>query len=148
MPIAGEPLNPEVFNQFYKATGLKLMEGFGQSETTLVLFNPIGTEPKPGSTGCRPQPIRWIWSTGNGNSVPTGEVGEIVIRTPGKKPAGLFNGYYLEKSALTVCGAMIFITPAILPGGMRMAIFGISVEPMILSNLLVTALGRLKLKAC
>ena len=69
--IAGEPLNPEVFNQFYKATGLKLMEGFGQTETTLTLFNPVGTEPKPGSMG-KPSPayhvdliddeaIPWSW---------------------------------------------------------------------------------------
>lgn len=94
--IAGEPLNPEVFNQFYKATGLKLMEGFGQSETTLVLFNPVGTEPKPGSTG-RPNPAYHVDLVDReGHSVPTGEVGEIVIRTPGKKPAGLFNGYYLD----------------------------------------------------
>ena len=45
--IAGEPLNPEVFYQFQKATGLQLMEGFGQTETTLTLFNPVGTTPKP-----------------------------------------------------------------------------------------------------
>ncbi len=95
--IAGEPLNPEVYNQFLKATGLKLMEGFGQSETTLVLFNPIGTNPKPGSTGM-PNPAYQVdLIDREGNSVPTGEVGEIVIRTPGKKPAGLFNGYYLDK---------------------------------------------------
>ena len=46
---AGEALNPEVWQQFYDKTGLKLMEGFGQTETTLSLGNFVGTEPKPGS---------------------------------------------------------------------------------------------------
>ena len=52
---AGEALNPEVFQQWYNATGLKMMEGFGQTETTLVLANLIGMEPKPGSMG-KPNP--------------------------------------------------------------------------------------------
>lgn len=95
--IAGEPLNPEVYNQFYKATGLKLMEGFGQSETTLLLFNPVGSEPKPGSTG-KPSPAYDMDLVDeNGDSVPAGTVGEIVIRTDKGKPCGLFSGYYLNK---------------------------------------------------
>ena len=53
--IAGEALNPEVFHQFYKATGIKLMEGFGQTETTLSIANVVGMEPKPGSMG-KPNP--------------------------------------------------------------------------------------------
>ena len=95
--IAGEPLNPEVYNQFYKATGLKLMEGFGQSETTLLLFNPDGTEPKPGSTG-RPSPAYHMDLVDeNGNTVPRGTVGEIVVRTDAGKQVGLFSGYYLNE---------------------------------------------------
>ena len=95
--IAGEPLNPEVYNQFYKATGLKLMEGFGQSETTLLLFNPDGTEPKPGSTG-RPSPAYHMDLVDeNGNTVPRGAVGEIVVRTDSGKQVGLFSGYYLNE---------------------------------------------------
>lgn len=95
--IAGEPLNPEVYNQFYKATGLKLMEGFGQSETTLLLFNPDGTEPKPGSTG-RPSPAYHMDLVDeNGNTVPRGTVGEIVVRTDSGKQVGLFSGYYLNE---------------------------------------------------
>ena len=95
--IAGEPLNPEVFNQFYKATGLKLMEGFGQSETTLLLFNPVGTNPKPGSTG-RPSPAYEMDLVDeNGNSVSAGTVGEIVVRTGDRKPVGLFSGYYQDE---------------------------------------------------
>jgi acetyl-CoA synthetase len=51
--VAGEALNPEVFNRFYEYTGVKLMEGFGQTETTLLVANLIGDEPKPGSMGRR-----------------------------------------------------------------------------------------------
>ena len=92
--IAGEPLNPEVFHQFYKATGLKLMEGFGQTETTLTLFNPVGSEPKPGSMG-QPSPAYHVdLIDENGNSVEPGTVGEIVVRTDAGKPCGMFAGYY------------------------------------------------------
>jgi acetyl-CoA synthetase len=84
-----------VFNQFYKATGLKLMEAFGQTETTAVLINMIGTEPKVGSTG-KPSPAYDVDLVDNdGNTVPAGTVGEIVLRTPnGKKPVGMFSNYY------------------------------------------------------
>ena len=53
--VAGEALNPEVYEQFCKATGVKLMEGYGQTETTLTLANLIGAEVKPGSMG-KPTP--------------------------------------------------------------------------------------------
>ena len=54
--VAGEPLNPEVYNQFYKATGLKLMEGYGQTELTVTLGTFPWMEPKPGSMG-KPAPV-------------------------------------------------------------------------------------------
>ena len=92
--VAGEPLNPEVYNKFYEATGLKLMEGFGQTETTLTLFNQLGTTPKPGSLG-KPSPAYHVDLVDeNGNSVEPGTVGEIVLRTGEKKPCGMFDGYY------------------------------------------------------
>ncbi len=92
--IAGEALNPEVFNKFYQYTGLKLMEGFGQTETTLVIANLVGMEPKPGSTG-KPNPQYDVdLVNADGETVPPGEVGEIVIRTDKGKPFGLFSGYY------------------------------------------------------
>lgn len=97
---AGEPLNAEVFNQFYKATGLKLMEGFGQTETTLTLFNPVGTEPRPGSTGVPSAGYELDLIDTDGNTVAAGEVGEIVIRTDKGKTCGMFNGYY-ENPELT-----------------------------------------------
>ncbi len=92
--IAGEALNPEVYNQFYKATGIKLMEGFGQTETTLAVANLIGMEPKPGSMG-KPNPQYDIdLVDAEGKSVSPGEVGEIVLRTDKKVPPGMFTGYY------------------------------------------------------
>lgn len=95
--IAGEALNPEIFRRFYEATGIKPMEGFGQSETTAILFNSVGTEPKPGSMG-KPSPAYDVDIIDrNGNSVDPGEIGEIVIRTDKGKPCGMFNGYYNDK---------------------------------------------------
>lgn len=94
---AGEALNPEVFNKFYQYTGLKLMEGFGQTETTVTVFNRKGMEPKPGSMG-KPSPQYEVSIVDeNCKLVPTGEVGEIVICTKRGKPAGLFGGYYNDK---------------------------------------------------
>jgi acetyl-CoA synthetase len=58
---AGEALNPEVFHQFKKATGLSIMEGFGQTETTLSLANLVGTTPKVGSMGNQCRYTIWIW---------------------------------------------------------------------------------------
>lgn len=98
---AGEALNPEVYNQFYESTGLKLMEAFGQTETTVLTLNPVGTTPKPGSMG-KPSPLYNVDLVNeDGEPVPPGEVGEIVIRLPENgKQNGLFCGYYKD-TALT-----------------------------------------------
>ncbi|MGE4484373.1 MAG: AMP-binding protein [Oscillospiraceae bacterium] len=94
--IAGEALNPEVFNQFKKATGLSLMEGFGQSETTVMIGNLRGMTPKIGSMG-KPVPLYAVDLIDNeGNPVSVGETGEIVIRTEKNQTCGLFCGYYLD----------------------------------------------------
>lgn len=91
---AGEALNPEVFNKIYEATGLKLMEAFGQTETTLTLGNLTGDNPKPGSMG-KPSPGYDVDLVDpEGNSVDTGVVGEVVLKTDNGKPCGMFNGYY------------------------------------------------------
>lgn len=92
---AGEALNPEVYNRFYEYTGLKLMEGFGQTETTLVLTNLVGTEPKVGSMG-KPSPMYNVDLVDeDGAGVAPGVVGEIVLRTQdGVKQPGLFMQYY------------------------------------------------------
>ncbi len=98
--IAGEALNPEVFDQFYKATGLKPMEGFGQTETTLTILNQVGMEPKPGSMG-KPSPAYdTIICDNDGNPVPTGVAGEVCVRVGDKKPCGLFCGYYKDDGEL------------------------------------------------
>ncbi len=93
---AGEALNPEVFNQFKKATGLTIMEGFGQTETTLSIANFAGTTPKIGSMG-KPSPLYDVVVLDpDGNECKTGDAGEICIRTKNGTPCGLFIGYYLD----------------------------------------------------
>ena len=94
MTTAGEALNPEVYRQFEKATGLQIMEGFGQTELTLVIANLVGDSHKLGSMG-KPVPLYDVDILDpDGNPVADGEVGEIVVRTSEKVPCGLFEGYY------------------------------------------------------
>lgn len=95
--IAGEALSPDVFNKWYQATGIKLMEGFGQTETTLLIANLKGMKPKPGSMG-KPMPQYDVFiADENGNPVPRGATGEIVVRTDKEYPMGLFCGYYRDE---------------------------------------------------
>lgn len=94
--IAGEALNPDVFYGWKKATGLSLMEGFGQTETTLTIFNSRGMTPKPGSMG-KPSPIYDVTIVDeDGKPVPTGVTGEIVVRCE-PHPAGLLKCYYRDE---------------------------------------------------
>lgn len=99
--IAGEPLNPEVFYRFKEATGLEVHEGFGQSETTVILAN-FGFDPiKPGSTG-KPSPIYDIDIVDDdGNPCEVGIVGSIVIKNTDKAhPTGLFREYLADDAAM------------------------------------------------
>lgn len=94
---AGEAMNPEVVLQFEKSTGLRVMEGFGQTETTLTIGNLIGSPHKLGSMG---KPILTYdvdLVDPDGNPVGVGESGEIVIHTKDSIPCGLFKGYYLDE---------------------------------------------------
>ena len=94
MTTAGEALNPEVYRQFEKATGLQIYEGFGQSESTMIIGNMIGAPHKVGSMG-KPAPIYKVELVDpDGNPVPVGETGEIVINVKDGAPCGLFTGYY------------------------------------------------------
>lgn len=94
---AGEALNPEVFYQFRKATGLELAEGFGQTEMTLGIANLIGNPLKPGAMG-KPVPGYGIdLVDAEGNPVPDGVNGEIVVHTENGAPNGLFLEYYRDK---------------------------------------------------
>ena len=96
---AGEALNPEVFHQFQKATGLQIAEGFGQTEMTLGIANLLGTMLKPGAMG-KPVPGYGIDLVDqDGNSVEDGVNGEIVIRTDPKPTCGVFLGYYRNQEA-------------------------------------------------
>ncbi|MCL2070708.1 MAG: AMP-binding protein [Oscillospiraceae bacterium] len=98
--IAGEALNPEVFERWKEFTGLKLMEGFGQTESVVMLANLVGMTPIPGSMG-KPVPFYDMDIVDDdGNSVPTGEVGEIVVRCE-RGADGMFGGYF-NNDELTV----------------------------------------------
>ncbi len=94
MTTAGEALNPEVYRQFEKATGLQILEGFGQTESTMIVGNMIGAPHKIGSMG-KPAPIYNVeLIDSDGNPVQTGEPGEVVINLKNGAPCGLFVGYY------------------------------------------------------
>ena len=97
MTTAGEALNPEVYRQFEKATGLQIMEGFGQTESTMIIGNMTGAPHKIGSMG-KPAPIYDVDIIDvDGKSVDVGETGEIVVKTSDKIPCGLFKGYYRDE---------------------------------------------------
>ena len=97
MTTAGEALNPEVAMQFKESTGLEIMEGFGQTETTLTVGNFGGTKVKLGSMG-KPSPQYKVMIVDpDGNEVPTGETGEIVIDISEGSPVGLFTEYYRDE---------------------------------------------------
>ena len=94
--VAGEPLNPEVYSRFLQATGVSLMEGYGQTETTVAIATFPWMKPKPGSMG-RPSPgydIDLLDETGR--PCDPGKEGQIVIRTDMRTPVGMFQGYYRE----------------------------------------------------
>ena len=94
--IAGEALNPAVFDTFKKLTGIKLMEGFGQTETTLTVATFPWMEPKPGSMGVPNPQYDVDLIDYEGRSVEAGEQGQIVVRTSNGKPLGLFKEYYRD----------------------------------------------------
>ena len=99
MTTAGEALNPEVYNQFEKLTGLQIMEGFGQTETAVIICNMIGAPHKIGSMG-KPSPIYDIHLLDkDGNDVPDGEPGEICINIANGMPCGLAMYYYNDVDA-------------------------------------------------
>lgn len=95
--IAGEALNPDVFNKWYELTGIKLMEGFGQTETTVMIANIIGSVPKPGSMGKPMFHYDIDIVDEDGRSVAAGVTGEVVIRTDAGSPDGLFVGYFRDE---------------------------------------------------
>jgi acetyl-CoA synthetase len=94
--VAGEPLNPEVYQQFLKLTGIKLMEGYGQTELVVTIATYPWMEPKPGSMG-KPTPSYEIELLNDeGKLCEVGEEGEIVVNLSVKNPYGMFEGYHKD----------------------------------------------------
>ncbi|HBP38963.1 MAG TPA: acetyl-CoA synthetase [Clostridiales bacterium] len=94
--IAGEALNPEVYERFLRATGLQLKEGYGQTEMTLAVVTNYWMATKPGSMG-RPSPAyKVVLLDENGKPVPPGQSGEICIRVGEQKIPGMFTGYHKD----------------------------------------------------
>ena len=96
--VAGEPLNPEIYEAFLAGTGIKLRECYGQTELTVTLCTYPWLEPKPGSMG-KPSPGYDIdLLREDGTSCNMGEEGQIVVRTNKRKPVGMFGGYYRDEN--------------------------------------------------
>ena len=94
---AGEALNPSVYEKFYNITGVKLMEGFGQTETTMTLGTMPWHQPKPGSMGKPNAQYDIDLIRSDGSSCEDGEKGEIIVRIDKHRPIGLFNEYYRDE---------------------------------------------------
>ena len=95
---AGEALNPAVFEKFYEKTGIRMMEGFGQTETTMTLGTMPWMKPKPGSMGMPNAQYDIDLLKPDGTSCEDGEKGEIVVRVGDTKPIGLFKEYYRDEA--------------------------------------------------
>lgn len=96
--VAGEPLNPEIYERFLEETGLALREGYGQTEMTCAVATFPWMTPKPGSMG-RPSPgYHLSIMNDDGSHCEPNQEGEIVIKTDVSKPIGLFGGYYKDDS--------------------------------------------------
>lgn len=95
--IAGEALNPSVFDKWYELTGIKLYEAFGQTETTITIGTYPMMEPRPGSMGKKGPGYDIDLLKNDGTWAEDGEQGEIVVKTHGKHPVGLFKEYYRDK---------------------------------------------------
>lgn len=94
--VAGEPLNPEIYEQWLKGTGLKLRECYGQTELTVTLCTYPWMTPKPGSMG-KPAPGYDIdLVRDDGSSCEMGEEGQVIVRTDKRQPLGMFEGYYRD----------------------------------------------------
>lgn len=93
--VAGEALNPDVYERFLANTGVKLREGFGQTETSVLLFNNQWIEPKPGSMGMPAAGWKIVLLDERGHEITDSDtVGEICVSLKDGRPAGLFQGYH------------------------------------------------------
>ncbi len=94
---AGEPLNPEISNKVKQLLGLDLREGYGQTETTALIFTPKGMKVPPGSMGKVSPGYEIKIMDEKLDEVPTGQDGQIAVATYPVKPLGLLKGYDDEK---------------------------------------------------
>ncbi|MDR2768333.1 MAG: AMP-binding protein [Treponema sp.] len=95
--VAGEPLEPEIYERFREGTGIKLRECYGQTELTVTVCTYPWLEPKPGSMG-KPSPGYDIdLIRDDGSSCDMGEEGQLVVRTGRRRPLGIFDGYYRDQ---------------------------------------------------
>ena len=94
---AGEALNTDIYDRWLQKTGLKLYEGYGQTELTLTMGNYPWDDPRPGSMGMPSPGYRIDIVNPEGDSCKVEEVGEIIIRIDGGKPFGMFGGYYRDE---------------------------------------------------
>ena len=93
---AGEALNVDIYNKFYEQTGIRMQEGYGQTELTLTTGNFGFSEPHPGSMG-KPSPgYRMEIVNADGEPCADDEVGELIIKIDQGKPFGMFGGYYRD----------------------------------------------------
>ena len=92
--VAGEALNPEVYERFLDMTGIELHEGFGQTETTVQLFTNQWIKPKPGSMGMPAAGWDIKLIDEDGRPAPDGKVGEICISVANGRPVGMFQKYH------------------------------------------------------
>lgn len=100
--VAGEALNPEVYERFFDMTGIKLHEGFGQTETTVQLFTNEWIEPKPGSMGMPAAGWNIKLLDEDGHPVSDGKVGEICVSLEHGRPVGLFQEYHKNEKLTTM----------------------------------------------
>lgn len=100
---AGEPLNPEVIDTWKQATGLHIREGYGQTETVVLVGMFPALEPRPGSMG-KPSPGFTVGVIDErGQEVPVGQEGDIAVRVAPERPVGLFQGYLGDEGANQAC---------------------------------------------
>ncbi len=93
---AGEALNVDIYNKFYEQTGIRMQEGYGQTELTLTTGNFGFSEPHPGSMG-KPSPgYSMEIVNADGEPCADDEVGELIIKIDQGKPFGMFGGYYRD----------------------------------------------------
>ena len=97
---AGEPLNPEVMKKWQDGTGLTIYDGYGQTETVLLVANYQCLPVRPGSMG-KPMPGFQIGIVDDeGRSLPPGEEGQIAVKVKPERPVGLFREYWKDPEAM------------------------------------------------